>query len=1032
MLYSRFYNGLLSFIFKKRKNDFRDLENNELLSYVTGIIRDAFFVVNPDWSRVLYINPAFENIFGIKNSDIYKTPDVFFRMIHPDDMDLFMTRLRSFIENGNYEAFPDIRIVRPDRTIIWLRSHLYSIKGKDGDIIMITGITEDISEQKKIEEELRFKNAILLAEQDVSLDGILIVGRDGEILHTNREFRRIWGLTDEMIASETPETLMKYAIDQLAENNPDNFVQNTKYRYEQFDEKTMDELIFKDGRIIERYSAPIKDVYNEYIGRVWYYRDITEHRIAEEKLCTEQAFSDNLMESLPGLFYLYSTKELKFLKWNKNTEELLGADVLNRTTMDWIAAEARDAAAQALEEVLKSGEVTVELPVVIKDGTEKPFLFSGKKFYNNGISYIISIAFDITDRKNAEDALRKSELHLRTISENAEEIIHMIAWDGTFIYISPSWERYTGFPVSESVGKVFTDYVHPDDVPACLEVVKNVYETGLPHKILEFRVKHASGKWIWFMNSGVSIKDENGKPLYFMGVAMDITERKLAEDKLIKEVNFSRSAFDSLPGLFYLNNANGKMIRWNKNLGTLTGYTDEEIAGMSPLDFFSESEKELVENSISEVFSKGNVIVEASIVARDGTATPHVFTGNLIYYEDEPCLIGVALDNSDRKHLEEQLIQSQKMEAVGQLAGGMAHDFNNLLQVILGYIELIFRKMEPDDAHYNRLLEVKKASERAASLTKQLLAFSRRQVLQIELIDINEIIGDLLQMLNRLIGEDIELVYIPCKKTAGVKADKSQIEQVLINLCVNARDAMPGGGRIVIETLNIFADDAFITINEWARPGPYICIMVTDSGTGMDRETMQHVFEPFFTTKEKGKGTGLGLSMVYGIINQHQGMVKVYSEPGSGTCFSIYLPGSGALAQEKEAHAEYKETPGGTETILLAEDDDQIRELASGILTDAGYHVITAGDGISAEEMYLKNKDEISLLFLDIVMPGQSGRSVYEQAKTINPAIKCLFASGYNREGLHKNYILEEGIHLLQKPYTRDALLRILRQLLDE
>ncbi len=420
------------------------------------------------------------------------------------------------------------------------------------------------------------------------------------------------------------------------------------------------------------------------------------------------------------------------------------------------------------------------------------------------------------------------------------------------------------------------------------------------------------------------------------------------------------------------------------------------------------------------------------MISADGTVKPFLTNGSLFNSDGKPCIIGLSQDISDRKRLEEQLLQSQKMEAIGQLAGGVAHDFNNLLQAILGYIELVLRKIPESDSNYNRLLEVKRAGERATVLTRQLLAFSRRQVLHLAILDINEVITELLQMFNRLIGEDIELVFKPWKHPSIARADRGQIEQVITNLCVNARDAMPDGGHLVIATSSVFADEAYIHGHEWAKPGPYVCISVTDTGTGMNDDTLQKIFEPFFTTKEKHRGTGLGLSMVYGIIRQHQGMVQVYSEPGNGSCFRIYLPAETGARTDEHVQHELTEAPGGTENILMAEDDKQIRELTCSILQEAGYTVLIAGDGQEAIDIYMKHADEIQLLFMDIVMPRLSGRAVYDRVKEINPGIKCLFASGYSRDGLHNNYILEEGLHLLQKPYSRNSLLRLIRQILDE
>ena len=680
-----------------------------------------------------------------------------------------------------------------------------------------------------------------------------------------------------------------------------------------------------------------------------------------------------------------------------------------------------------------------ETAVVNRDGTEIPVsqVIMTHRSSSGEIDYISTIMRDISERKRTEDALRDREEHLRAIFENADEIIHLIAWDGTFLYISPSWERYTGFPVSETVGKSFVPYVHPDDQAACLEVVRKVYETGQPHKIMEFRVKHASGKWIRFMNSGTAIKDAQGSPLYFSGVATDITERKLAEEDLLAWMRRYNLIIQASGQVVYEYHVPSGDITWGSSIERVIGYRADEMRGG-----FSQWEELVHPDDRQDTLATLQTAEKACSFWQAQYRMRHKH-GHYVWIKDKGFFLpdangkvhtqlGMLEDITGFKHLEEQLLQSQKMEAVGQLAGGVAHDFNNLLQAILGYLELALTDMQPTDVHYAHLFEVRRAGERAATLTRQLLAFSRRQVLQLASLDINQVVAELLEMLKRLIGEDIELTFAPCVSPYRVKADRGQIEQVLTNLCVNARDAMPGGGRLLVETANIMADETFTGEHAWARPGRYFCISITDTGCGMGRETQQQIFEPFFTTKEKHKGTGLGLAMVYGIIRQHEGMIQVYSEVDQGTSFKIYLPAEAGGTEDEHAQREQVPAVGGTETILLAEDEELLRNLAEKILTNAGYRVLPTSDGQEALNVCQAHADEITLLFLDVIMPKLGGRAVYDTIKAVNPGIKCLFASGYSQDKLHTDYVLEEGLHLLQKPYTRGALLRLIRQILDE
>ncbi|OPY80456.1 MAG: Blue-light-activated protein [Syntrophus sp. PtaU1.Bin005] len=390
----------------------------------------------------------------------------------------------------------------------------------------------------------------------------------------------------------------------------------------------------------------------------------------------------------------------------------------------------------------------------------------------------------------------------------------------------------------------------------------------------------------------------------------------------------------------------------------------------------------------------------------------------------------IVQDITTRKALEEQLRQAQKMEAIGQLAGGVAHDFNNILQAILGYTNMVLFSMGHNDRNYGKLKEVEKAGERAAALTRQLLAFSRRQVLQLGPLDLNQAVDHLMKMLRRLIGENIELSIHPGHALWKVNADRSQIEQVLINLCVNARDAMPDGGRLSIETQNVWLDEDYCIHHDWAKPGRYVLLSITDSGCGMDGETQKKIFEPFFTTKEKSHGTGLGLATVYGVVRQHDGMIQVYSETGKGSRFNVYLPVTESTDEEILEERQVP-SPGGHETILMAEDDEPLRFLTTEMLKMAGYRVLAAVDGEDALRIYQEHGREVDLLLLDVVMPRKGGRTVYDEIRAINPEIRCLFMSGYSEDAVHTNFILDHGLKLIQKPFKSLDLMRMLRQELD-
>jgi PAS domain S-box-containing protein len=394
-------------------------------------------------------------------------------------------------------------------------------------------------------------------------------------------------------------------------------------------------------------------------------------------------------------------------------------------------------------------------------------------------------------------------------------------------------------------------------------------------------------------------------------------------------------------------------------------------------------------------------------------------------------VIGVALDITDRKHLADQLRQSQKMQAVGELAGGVAHDFNNLLMVMKGHAEMLLDRLPEGGAELQNAKQIHEAAERAAGLTRQLLAFSRKQVLQPRVLDMNEAVGGMIQMVSRIIGESIELAFLPGSKLGCVKADPSQIEQVVLNLVVNARDAMPKGGRLTIETTNIDLDNSYAASHAVVDAGPYVMLTVTDTGCGMDSETQARIFEPFFTTKGPGRGTGLGLATVYGVVKQSGGYIWVYSEIGHGTTFKVYLPRVAAPAEKLAPEKPPTAPSPGTETILFVEDEENVRELVSEYLKARGYTVLEAGDGIAALELAEKHEGAIQMLITDVVMPKLSGRELATRVTARRQGLKVLYISGYTDDSVFRHGVLEGGMSFLQKPFNLKALAEKVREVLD-
>jgi PAS domain S-box-containing protein len=531
-----------------------------------------------------------------------------------------------------------------------------------------------------------------------------------------------------------------------------------------------------------------------------------------------------------------------------------------------------------------------------------------------------------------------------------------------------------------------------------------------------------------------------GKPA-ILGTDFDITERKRVEEALRKsEVRF-QELFHEAPVGYHEVDTEGRITQVNRTELTMLGYTLEEMLGQPMWKFIVEEESQKVLMAkITGVTLPGRQF-ERTYRRKDGTMLPVLIEDRLLQ-NIKGKIIGIRStiqDITERKRaeeeiraLEEQLRQSQKIEAIGRLAGGIAHDFNNLLTVIKGYSQLSLLDLKENDPLWGNIQEIQKATQKATDLTRHLLAFSRRQILDPKVLDLNALLKDLDKMLRRIIGEDIELSTLLANDLGRVKIDPGQFEQMILNLVVNAKDAMPSGGKLTIETANVILDESYAHTHVGVTPGHYVRLSVSDTGVGMPKDVMEKIFEPFFTTKEKGKGTGLGLSTVYGIVKQSGGNIWVYSEPGHGTTIKIYLPRVEEDLDTLHGRDETDSLPGGSETVLLVEDEQEVRSLAHRLLSQQGYKVLEAANGEEALRVVQEHiGKKIHLLLTDVVMPQMGGKELAEKLKILRPDIKVLYTSGYTDDAIVHHGILDSGVVLLQKPFSPAALAQKVREVLD-
>ena len=530
---------------------------------------------------------------------------------------------------------------------------------------------------------------------------------------------------------------------------------------------------------------------------------------------------------------------------------------------------------------------------------------------------------------------------------------------------------------------------------------------------------------------GVRYEERDKEMLQFVSTQIATAiERKRTEGALRASDAHHRTVLEHIADAVFITDAEGRYLDVNPRACELTGYTREELLRLSSPDTYPQENRAEARSRLHEIAAQtggGSRFFERRLIRKDGTERAVEINARAL---PDGRLLATARDVTERKQLELQLRQAQKMEAIGRLAGGVAHDFNNVLTAIFGYVDLLREELPAGSSAHQDLAEVRKAAERAAGLTRQLLAFSRQQVLEPMVLEPNALVEDFEKMLHRLIGEDVELRLSLARDTGNVLADLGQLQQVLMNLVVNARDAMPLGGKLILETANADLTAQYAELHQPVVPGPYVMLAVSDTGTGMTPETKARIFEPFFTTKEKGKGTGLGLSTVYGIVKQSSGYVWVYSEAGRGTTFKIYLPRVDA-PPDKLLPTREPDSVVGTETILLAEDDAMLRPLAKGLLEKLGYTVLDAADATEALAMAQKYAGPIHLLVADVVMPGASERELARQLEKMRATTKVLYVSGYTDDAIVHHGMLEPGLNFLQKPFTPATLARKVREVLD-
>ncbi|MGH2934684.1 MAG: PAS domain S-box protein [Gaiellaceae bacterium] len=861
-------------------------------------------------------------------------------------------------------------------------------------------------------------------------DLIFTVDLGGDVIGANRAVERTLGydvgdLVGKPVSSLIPPEWRAQAED-ATNAKIDGRTERTVYELE---------LVAQDGRKVpvEVSSWLVYDG-EEPVAAHAICRDVSERDAAER---ARQVAEDALFERDDLLQRAFETTAIgmaivsasgRITRPNRACCELLGYMIEELLALDVAAITHPDDRTETAEVIrrLVEGEVpraSVEMRYVRKDGGViwAQVGISPLRNREGKVTSLIAQLVEVTARREAESALRDSEELFRAAFEGAAAGMLLVTPHGNIVRANAEFCRIVGYELAELRRMDVVELTHPEDRRDVRGVLSHSDDGPIPY-VADKRYLRKDGETVWVHVAASPVFGPQGNPRGYVTQVTDLTARRASEERF-------RLLFESSPLGIEMFDGGGRVVAANGALLLMLGYEADELRGKHWRDFTHPDDRDLDLDRFGEMFAhrRSHLELEKRYLHKDGHAVLVRLTA-FAPDDAEQFLIGVVEDITERRELEEQLRRAQRMEAVGQLAGGVAHDFNNLLTAIVSYCDLAAGSLpeNADERVRSSIDGIRGAADRASDLTRQLLAFGRRQVLELEPVDVNAVIAEHASMLARLIGEDVEVRLALDPDASTVTMDKGQLVQVLMNLAANARDAMPSGGTLTIETENVELDRAPTTTG--AVSGPHVLVAVSDTGTGIDAETTRRIFEPFFTTKDPGKGTGLGLSTVLGIVEQSGGRVSVYSEPGFGTTFKVYLPAVGTAVSPSAPEAPAAR-PTGAERILLVEDNDAVREPLCSLLADLGYDVVAAAGPVGA--IALADAEEIDLLVTDVVMPAMNGRELAETLSPTHPEMKVLYMSGYTDDAVIARGVLQPGTSFLQKPFGADRLAAKVRELLD-
>lgn len=981
-------------------------------------------------SGALYWSDNVYDMFGVNSQNLAPDLDTYIGLVHSDDRDAFLLSWESFLSSSEDHFHFEHRIVQPRGHIIHVRGVGERTLGEQGQII--TGVVQDVSEQKEQIQALSRTSRLINIAGRVARVGGWRIDLQSMTVELSPVTAEIHGLRDvESISLD--EAIEFYAPEYRSQIR--EIFANCAEHGAPYDEVL--QLISADNRRLWVRAAGEAeyDAEGNIVAVHGAFQDISEYVEARDQ---SLVLSQRLMETLENISDAFFTldSEWRFTFINSQAEKVLGCrkdELLGNVIWDEFPGAVGTVFQRGYENAVATGET-----------------FCAKEFYAplgkwlevNAYPYEDSLAVyfrDITAEHSREEQLllletavsRQNDILLITEAQTLDE-----PHGPRIVYVNDAFVRRTGYDREEALGKTPRLLQGAGTQRDELDRIRRALEKKEPVRA-ELINYTRTGQEFWVELDVAPILTDDGDVSYWVSIQRDITERKCAEEKArISEERFGIIAKATNDVIWDWDLVH-ETIWWNEGFRVLFGYGPEDVEP-GPESWYNRihpEDRERVVNGIHAVIDSDATFWadEYRFLCADGDAVTVIDRGFVIRDEQGGAvrMLGSMIDVTERRELEERLQQAQKMEAVGQLTGGIAHDFNNLLTVILGNTELLGEELQ--DHRLRGLAEMAvKAAERGAELTNRLLAISRRQALQPSAVDINELVENMRGLLERALGEDIDIDFIQAPDLWPAEVDPGQLETAILNLAINARDAMPEGGYLTLETNNAFLDEDYAEVHQEVMPGNYVKISVSDSGTGMPPDTLTRAFEPFFTTKEVGKGSGLGLSMIYGFVKQSFGHIKIYSEVGEGTTVKLYLPLANANSEGKHDFHTKPDTTGGSEHILVVEDNALVREHLISQLKLLGYRVTGADNGHKALDLIQQEK-HFDLLFTDVVMPGGiNGRELANAARTIKPGLRILFTSGYTENAIVHNGRLDPDVHLLSKPYHLKELAAKVRLVLEE